>query len=164
MNRRILACLVIALSLVIGACGGNADHAAHDAGSDEQQSDASGSTFGDPAEVGEADRTIKVEGTDRLRFEPDGIEVAAGETVAFEFVNTAQVPHEFVLGDSAAMEAHQEGHAHGAVAENATGEVAPGDSKTIAWTFSTPGEFVYECHIDQHDEAGMRGVITVSEG
>ncbi|MDP9066940.1 MAG: plastocyanin/azurin family copper-binding protein [Actinomycetota bacterium] len=164
MNPRMLVIgLGCALSLIAGACGGDAPrgHNGHDASGDP--STETGFTFGEPADVADADRTIEVRGTDQLRFEPHEIEVEAGETVAFEFVNEAKVPHELVLGDAAAMEAHQQGHEHGAVAENATGEVAPGETKTIAWTFSSAGEFVYECHIAEHDEAGMRGTISVSE-
>lgn len=84
MDRTILGCFVVALSLLLGSCGGNDDPAAHGGGSHDQGSEPGGYSFGEPAEVADADRTIKVEGSDRLRFDPDSIEVAAGETVAFE--------------------------------------------------------------------------------
>lgn len=153
---------VAALFLVAPACGGGdateagggAQHHAADSG---DHSGSSGFAFGEPADPADADRTIKVAGTDELRFEPEEIEIEAGETVAFEFENAGDMPHEFVLGDEATLSEH----VHGGDQPNGTGEVPGGGTETIAWTFTEPGELSYECHVDNHHEAGMRGTITV---
>jgi uncharacterized cupredoxin-like copper-binding protein len=156
-----------ALGLLAAACGGGSgtggghdhDAAADDGHDHSHDAGASGSfSFGEPAQASDADRTIKVTGTDELRFEPDEIDIEVGETVAFEFVNAGKGPHELVIGDAAAMG----GHAHGTAAPNATSTVEGGDSATIAWTFSQAGDFVFECHVADHHKLGMRGTITVS--
>lgn len=164
--KRIFVGGVTALALLASACGGGSDagHDDHAAGSDDGHAhshdteDPGMFTFGEPADVSEADRTIEVTGTDELRFEPDELEIEVGETVAFEFVNAGKGPHELVLGDAAAMGEH----AHGSAAPNATSAIDGGQSATIAWTFTEAGEFVYECHVADHHKQGMRGTITVS--
>ncbi len=162
--RKALLVAASALALIASGCGGNDPTSAggsHD-GHGESESATGEFSFGKPAGPGDADRTITVTGTDELRFEPDALEVEVGETIAFEFVNEGKGPHEFVIGDSAALEEHQGGHAHGSSAPNATEEVEGGSSDTIAWTFTEAGEFAYECHVADHHEQGMRGTITVS--
>lgn len=163
-GKKSLAWAVAVVVLLAPACGGGGTDSGatgnghdHAAASDDHSHDAGGFTFGEPAEASEADRTITVAGTDELRFEPSELEIAAGETIAFEFENVGDMPHEFVLGDEAALSEH----VHGGDQPNGTGEVPGGGTATIAWTFSEPGELSYECHVDNHHEAGMRGTITV---
>jgi len=156
--------IVLLTVLLLGtACGGGGDTSAgggpdHAAGEEDSHSEDSGFAFGEPADPADADRTITVTGTDELRFEPDEIEVEAGETIAFEFKNQGDLAHEFVLGDEEALSAH----AHGGDQANGTGEVPGGGTGTIAWTFGEAGKLSYECHVDDHHEAGMRGTITVN--
>ncbi len=166
-GKKAWAVVLAAIVLLAPACGGGDGtgasgdgHEDHAAGShDHHDSSNSGTAFafGEPADPSDADRTIEVAGTDELRFQPDVLEVEAGETIAFEFKNAGDMPHEFVLGDKASLEAH----VHGGDQPNGTGEVPGGGTETIAWTFSEAGEFSYECHVDKHHEAGMRGTITV---
>ena len=52
-------------------------------------------------------RTIAVTTTDTLRFNPDQINVRAGETVAFEITNAGALPHEFFIGTPAEQQAHE---------------------------------------------------------
>ena len=49
----------------------------------------------DPTEV----REVSVTMTDELRFEPDALTVAAGETVRFVVHNAGASDHEFLIGD-----------------------------------------------------------------
>ncbi len=169
-KRKALVAAVGALALLAGACGGGdaagagGEHGDHSEGKgDDHDAAASQFSFGKPADPAEADRTITVTGSDELRFEPAAIEVEVGETIAFEFVNEGKGPHEFVLGDRAALDEHGGGHGgHEGSAPNATDEVGAGSSQTIAWTFTEPGEVLYECHVADHHEQGMRGTITVS--
>lgn len=165
-RKKVLTALLVALALAASACGAGSDpgddaqHAGgHGAGSDQSGSDEY--SFGRPAGASDADRTITVAGTDEPRFEPDHIEIEAGQTIAFEFVNEGKGPHEFVFGDASAVAELGEGHAGHASAPNATDEVDPGGTQTIAWTFTEAGEFVYECHVDAHHKQGMRGTIRV---
>jgi uncharacterized cupredoxin-like copper-binding protein len=162
-RRATVVLLAIAAVMAVGCGGGGTSGAGgHDHGAEGSPQDHDGETFsfGAPADPSEADRTIRVEGHD-LRFEPERIEVEAGETIAFEFVNEGSLDHEFVLGESADMD-DSGAHEHGDTAPNATAIVPPGETQTIGWTFEAAGDFVFECHVDNHDDAGMRGTVLVS--
>jgi uncharacterized cupredoxin-like copper-binding protein len=108
---------------------------------------------------------VKVAMTDRFRFRPDAIMVAAGQTVTFAVTNTGQIDHEFVLGDRADQAAHERemremaGMAMGDEPEAVT--VPPGATKRLTWTFDRPGTVIYGCHVVGHYPMGMRGTITV---
>lgn len=131
-------------------------------GGDEESFD-----FGEPAEAGEADRTIDITMQDTFRFEPDSVNVSTGETVAFRLHNEGQIAHEFVLGDKELQKEHEqemqamEGGEMMADEPNAV-DVAPGGSKTLAFHFTQAGELQYACHQPGHYAAGMIGTITVS--
>lgn len=160
-GKKTFAALAAVLALLAPACGGGSDASGdgrEHAGGDDAHSDHSDDyVFGEPADPADADRTITVKATDAPSFEPEAIELELGETVAFELVNEGTMPHELVLGDEASMQAH----VHGGEAPNGTGEIPAGETATIAWTFTETGEFVYECHVDDHHKQGMRGTISV---
>lgn len=163
-GKKMWAALLAAVVLLAPACGSGSDATGdgghqHAAGEEDHHSDhgSSGFSFGEPADPSAADRTIAVKGTDELRFDPAKLDIEVGETIAFEFENVGRLAHEFVLGDVASLDAHM----HGGDQANGTGEVPGGGSETIAWTFREAGELAYECHVDDHHEAGMRGTITV---
>jgi uncharacterized cupredoxin-like copper-binding protein len=112
------------------------------------------------------DRTIQVETTDQLRFNPDAITVRAGETVAFVVHNGGALPHEFVIGDEATQEAHEQEMADDAEMDEegeAAVEVQAGETATLVYTFDEPGTLLVGCHVDGHYAAGMKGTITVTE-
>jgi uncharacterized cupredoxin-like copper-binding protein len=95
--------------------------------------------------------------TDELRFDPSEIDVSAGETVEFRLTNTASSPHEFVIGPHE----HSAGMQH--TQDNATGEIEPGESASVVWSFPESGVATFACYIDGHNEAGMTGTVTVSD-
>lgn len=65
-----------------------------------------GFAFGEPAPAAKATRTVEVVLKD-IAFEPNSLEVKAGETVRFVLINQGQLPHEFNLGDKAMHAEHQ---------------------------------------------------------
>ena len=163
-RRRAVA--VCGLLLALGACA--AQEPAGSAGTpDDGHTDhthGAAFAFGEPADGTLIDGTIQVTAADGpFRFEPDSIEVEVGEIIEFEFVNEGGAIHEFVLLEEATEDAAAGAHEH-MTDPNATSRLDPGESDTVAWKFTTPGEFVYECHVDAHHLAGMRGTITVSDG
>jgi uncharacterized cupredoxin-like copper-binding protein len=118
---------------------------------------------GEPADPSEATRTIEVEAFD-MAFDPDRIEVAAGEVVTFVVTNTGEAVHEFVLGDAAMQEEHahqmaDDGHAHD---EPNAISLAPGETKELTWRFGEAGTVEYGCHEPGHYEAGMHGEMAIS--
>src|SRR3546814_9470160 len=52
-----------------------------------------------------ADRTVEVDMVD-IAFEPETIDVAAGETVRFVFTNSGEVAHDAFIGDDTAQDDH----------------------------------------------------------
>ncbi|MCL7941581.1 plastocyanin/azurin family copper-binding protein [Halomonas sp. ATCH28] len=125
------------------------------------------------------DRTIRVEAGD-MWFDPEGLEVAPGETIRFEITNIGNIEHEFIIGDAKAQEAHREmmqemGGSHGDGHEGhgghdmAEGEhggempavtIAPGDTAELVWTAPDNVERLeYACNIPGHYESGMSGSI-----
>lgn len=109
-------------------------------------------------------RTVAVEMDDRMRFVPDRIAVAEGETVRLVVRNRGRLLHELVLGTPdelakhAALMAKFPAMAHD---EPYMTHVGPGKSGEIVWHFNRAGSFEFACLIPGHYEAGMRGVITV---
>ena len=121
-------------------------------------------TFGIAADPASAQRTIRIDMSDGMRFTPAEIEVRRGEIVRFVAANKGQVLHEMVLGTMVELEAHAElmkkfpGMEHD---EPHMAHVAPGKTGEIGWRFTRPGTFYFGCLIPGHFEAGMLGRIMV---
>jgi uncharacterized cupredoxin-like copper-binding protein len=117
------------------------------------------------------DRSIAVTASDTMRFEPGTISVTTGETIAFVVTNTGEAEHEFVLGDATVQAEHaEEADANGAAemgdeahSDEAAITLAPGETRTLVYTFEEPGPLIYACHLPGHYEAGMWGTIVVTE-
>ncbi|MFV3304614.1 cupredoxin domain-containing protein [Pseudomonas sp. NY15181] len=62
--------------------------------------------FGKPAKAAQATRTVEIKLGD-MYFEPESVEVKAGETVRFVIHNSGNLLHEFNLGSAAMHVAHQ---------------------------------------------------------
>ncbi|WP_323751019.1 cupredoxin domain-containing protein [Marinobacter sp.] len=144
-----------------------------------------GSPIGEPAMASEAGRTITVELHDNY-YEPEQIEVSAGETVRFVLTNKGNLVHEFNIGTPSMHEAHQEEMAmmveHGVIQGGTLNHhmmemdmgnghtmkhddpnsvlVEPGKSEEIIWTFSNEGNIEFACNVPGHYQAGMYGEIT----
>lgn len=120
--------------------------------------------FGLAADPRSAQRTIRIDMSDRMRFTPAAIEVQRGEVVRFVAANKGQVLHEMVLGTLDELRAHAElmrkfpGMEHD---EPHMAHVAPGKTGEIGWRFTRPGTFYFGCLIPGHFEAGMLGRIMV---
>lgn len=166
-TRWIAVVSVMALATIAAACSETAPTSEREApGSATEAPHDEELSFGEPAEPGDEDRVIEVTQSDEMRFDPDSIEVKAGETILFEVSNAGQTPHEFVLGDAALQAEHEEEMAEmgGAAMSNEPNAIAvePGATGTIVWTFTESGAFEYGCHMPGHYPAGMVGELTVA--
>lgn len=175
MTRTTLAVALAAGALLAG-CGGDGEPAGSSTGPSPTMTEAAAPDgdghgehaempIGMPADASEAERTIEVAALDAMAFEPDAVEVAAGEVVTFVITNEGEAVHEFVLGDAAMQEEHAEemgemgsGMAHD---EPNAVSVEPGGTAELTWRFGDAGTVEYACHEPGHFEAGMRGTITV---
>ena len=121
--------------------------------------------WGIAGEAKAARRTIEMAMTDQMRFVPDKIAVAEGDTVRFVFRNRGKMLHEFVLGTRQKLEDHAglmnkfPGMEHD---EPYMAHVAPGKTGEIVWTFNRPGDFDFACLVPGHYQAGMGGRIRVA--
>ena len=103
---------------------------------------------------------------DAMRFSPERISVALGETVRFTVRNTGKVMHEFVIGTRQENQVHAElmkkfpNMEHD---EPYMAHVPPGKTSQIVWTFNRPGTFEFACLMAGHYQAGMIGTIVVHQ-
>lgn len=101
-----------------------------------------------------------------VTFTPDHVEVKRGEAIRFVLTNASGIDHEFTLGDAAAETAHRREMAAGQATHHHDGgnavTVKPGATMQLAWRFTRPGRFEYDCNIPGHFEAGMKGVVAVA--
>ena len=159
--------LALAGALAIAA---GAVHA-HGEGKEEQSgmkmehyADAEEHPFGKSSDPAKAVKTIEVDMSDTLRFEPARIEVKRGEPVRFVVHNEGKLMHEMVLGTEESLAQHAAmmkkfpGMEH---AEPYMAHIAPGDTGEMGWTFTEPGEYRYGCLVPGHFDAGMVGRIVV---
>lgn len=118
----------------------------------------------EPAAADAAGRVVTVE-LSEFRFGPTDLEVAAGETVTFRFVNTGRIAHEAMFGSPGEQEAWaaQPPHAHGQHGGGGTAiTVGPGATEELTLTFPAAGTILAGCHLPGHYEAGMVQTVHVS--
>jgi len=106
---------------------------------------------------------IEVTLSDALKITPATMNVPAGTPVTFVVKNSGAIAHEFVLGDQAAQQAHEDEMAHGGMTmdEPMAIGVDPGATKELTVTLPTPGSILAACHVAGHWKAGMQATITV---
>lgn len=121
-------------------------------------------SFGREGDPKTANRTIKVDMSDKMRFAPETLEIKRGDIVRFEAKNSGKIMHEMVIGTLDELKKHAElmkkhpGMEHD---EAYMAHVAPGKAENIVWHFTKAGEFYFACLIPGHFEAGMIGKIVV---
>ena len=94
---------------------------------------------------------------DTLKFMPDSVTVAKGETIRFVLVNVGQVTHEFQVGPADMVAADQVD----GVLDVEKDELRGGHTYAVDYTFNGAGPYAYACHEPGHYEAGMTGVIVL---
>ena len=118
-------------------------------------------------------RTIQIDMNDSMRFTPDLLQVATGETLKLVVYNSGQLPHEMVIGSEDALKAHaiemkqssghSDGHAHASGNELLALSVKPGETKEWVIRFEKAQTLQMACLIPGHFEAGMKGQVMVQD-
>ena len=146
--------------------------------------DAQDFAFGSAGDPAAATRIIEIVLKDNY-FEPEAVEVQAGETVRFALTNEGELLHQFTLGpvdfhlqqqeEMAMMAEHgmltetgidpsMAGMDHGGTAMTHEGPntvlVAPGETAELTWRFGEPAELEFACNLPGHYEAGMAGPVS----
>jgi uncharacterized cupredoxin-like copper-binding protein len=149
---------------------------------------AHGRSIGEPAKASAATRTVEVTLADNY-YDPDHIQVKAGETVRFVLTSKGEFLHEFNIGTAATHAEHQAAMAmmvdHGMLTptgvnqkmmnmdHSSMGEmghsmkhddpnsvlVEPGQTKELVWKFTQATELDFACNMPGHYEAGMVGTF-----
>lgn len=97
------------------------------------------------------------------RFVPDNFEFPVGTTVTFVVENTDPIDHEFIIGNEAVQQAHEEGTEAHHGAKPGELSIPIGETRRTTYTFDEPGPLLIGCHLPTHYDFGMRGDITVVE-
>jgi uncharacterized cupredoxin-like copper-binding protein len=111
-----------------------------------------------------AERTVAIAMDDTMRYDPAVIHVKRGESVRIVATNRGKLMHEIVIGTRAQLEAHAKHMREHPGMEHHDANmlhVPPGETRTMAWRFTQPGELLYGCLEPGHFEAGMVGRIEV---
>ena len=143
--------------------------------------------FGRASDPKKAQRTIRVDMSDTMRFSPAELTVRRGEVIRFRVKNSGKVMHEIVFGTmndtvrfvvkNSGKQMHemvlgtmQELKEHAALMRKHPGmehdepwmaHVGPGKTSEMGWQFTRPGTYYYGCLIPGHFEAGMIGKVIV---
>ncbi len=133
----VLLCLLVAVPLALGACGGG----------DEEETVANTVTDVTATEPPDQGETVEVSAdpTGELRFEQESLQADAGK-ITFELTNDATLPHDFVV--------EQDGD------EITRTDTITADQDTTSAELE-PGRYTFYCSVDGHREAGMEGTLTV---
>lgn len=124
------------------------------------------SPVGEPGKANAVNRTVEVRMSDTMRFHPEKISVKRGETVKFVVKNDGIEPHEFMLGEIKALQAHAEvmrKHPTMVHDEPNAITVLPSHTGELVWRFTRAGRVDFACLIPGHFEKGMKGDIQVSK-
>lgn len=149
---------LIASCALLATAGATFASGSHSGGHD-------GDTIGKPGVASKVTRTINVDMSDAMRFSPADINVKQGETIRFVVKNSGKLSHEFALGTTADLKAHNElmkknpGMEH---AEDNMVTVKPGQSGEVLWQFTKATKVDFACLHVGHFDAGMKGSIAVA--
>jgi uncharacterized cupredoxin-like copper-binding protein len=73
----------------------------------------------------------------------------------FAVGNAGKLTHELVIEKAGADDKPLEVEVNGKEQESEAEDIAPGETKELAWTFTEPGHYQFSCHVPDHFEAGM---------
>ena len=162
---RTLLALGLALSTSLALAHGNEPHAASAVAGSHHHSHAA--TIGVPGNAEKASRTVNVDMTDTMRFNPASVDVKQGETIRFVVKNSGQLKHEFVLGTEEELKEHHESMKKFPEMEHSDPNqvtVAAGKTGEVIWQFTRPGKVDFACLQPGHYDAGMKGMVRVAAG
>jgi uncharacterized cupredoxin-like copper-binding protein len=122
------------------------------------------SDIGRPGTEQQVTRTIEVEMTDSMKFEPAEVSVHKDETIHFIVHNGGKLRHEFLLGTQKALKEHAELMKKFPMMEHeepSMASVQPGQTGHVIWQFTKSGKVPFACLQPGHFDAGMKGSVTV---
>src|SRR2546423_853866 len=162
---RTMLALAAALTASLAAAHGDDLHAASAPSGAHEHSHAA--PIGAPGKADKVSRTVNVDMTDAMRFNPASVDVKQGETIRFVVKNSGQLKHEFVLGTEHELKEHYELMKRFPEMEHSDPNqvsVASGKTGEVIWQFTRSGKVDFACLQPGHYDAGMKGVVRVAAG
>ena len=95
-------------------------------------------------------------------YTEDRLTVPAGVPVTFVLRNDDPIDHEWIVGDAAVHERHRTGTEPVHASRPTEVSIPAGSSRATTVTFSTPGTYLYICHLPGHEAYGMVGTLVVT--
>jgi uncharacterized cupredoxin-like copper-binding protein len=96
-------------------------------------------------------------------FEPEVVEVAAGEPVTITLVNDDPIEHEWIVGPAEVHDVHRTGTEpfHDTRPNEVT--IPALSERTTTLTFDDATEYAFICHLPGHEAYGMTGTLRIVE-
>jgi plastocyanin len=149
---RLMACLAAVAALAVAGCGGssnsgNGGNGGGGGGSTPTSTPTStpASKSGSGSSGGGKSVPVAADPNGGLKFTTTTLKAKAG-TVTFDFTNQASIPHAIAIKGNGV---------------NAKGKVITGGSDKLTVKLK-PGTYTFYCPVDSHEQAGMKGTLTVS--
>jgi uncharacterized cupredoxin-like copper-binding protein len=187
---------LLSLSITSTAFAGSGHGTSEDSSTGEANS-GHGTEHGEPGHhsmaIGSVGKSSKVSRTITVvmmdnYYEPENIDIKAGETVRFQVENKGTLVHEFNIGTADMHKGHQKEMMmmvqHGIIQggkinremmkmDMGNGQtmehndpnsvlLASGESAEIIWKFSKDAELEFACNVPGHYQSGMVGDITIN--
>ena len=125
--------VLLPVGLLLSACGGSSNSSTGGEGS------ASGGAVVQTIQISEHEYSLN----------PSAVTLPKPGTYAFEVTNDGKITHAFTV------------EAAGGGGEVEAGDISPGSSKTVKFTFSAGKHYEMYCPVDGHKAQGMAGTISV---
>lgn len=94
-------------------------------------------------------------------FDRSQLTVPTGTAVTLVLRNDDPIDHEWIVGDAAVHERHRAGTEPVHAAHPTEVSVAAGSVAVTTVTFTTPGTYLFICHLPGHEAYGMVGTVRV---
>ena len=99
------------------------------------------------AASGTATQQLTVKAMDTMKFDPPTLSAKAGQPIQVTLDNTGQLVHDFSVTEG--------------VSQPVKTLAEPGQKAVTTFTIDKPGTYTYFCSQPGHQEAGMKGTLTV---
>jgi plastocyanin len=101
----------------------------------------------DGAASGSATRQLTVKAMDTMKFDPPTLSAKAGQPIQVTLDNTGQLVHDFSVTEG--------------VSQPVKTIAQPGQKAVTTFTIDKPGTYTYFCSEPGHEQAGMKGTLTI---
>jgi nitrite reductase (NO-forming) len=99
------------------------------------------------AASGTATQQLTVKAMDTMKFDPPTLSAKAGQPIQVTLDNSGQLVHDFSVTEG--------------VAQPVKTIAQPGQKAVTTFTIEKPGTYTYFCSQPGHEEAGMKGTLTI---